>query len=487
MAQPPRIKRSIDIKTLPLRPEEAFVFSRVDGQAQPKEIALTTGMSTDQVERALDRLSELGALEGWHVKTPPAPVPAPQVAPGRQAPGTPAQPPPVPVASVSVDDGFTVVPDIDLSATDQQRVYRLWKRLKQANHYELLGITRDATREQVKAAYFEQVSAFHPDKHYGKALGTYKEKLESVFQRLTQAHDTLSRTRRREEYDATLPPPLPTEAAPKVEATKVDSLNSEPSKSAGPSEKPRKTSRPAPPRRLPPPPPPRPSGEQSAPEPVGQSSVTPSSRRAGPVSAAAPSSRNAPPIAAGSNAASSSSAKPEISVPPVSPEERRQIAIRSLERGLRSMPAGERPSKHPSVPSRRSPSTAPPSSRSVLLERGRAAEREGDLLTAATCFEKVAGTGKDSQLFAKAAECLERYAQDNPEVGATHWKRAAESARQAVALAPANTELRLLLSRIFAGAGMRASATREAEKAQELSPSEKTVQSWLERLRRGDV
>lgn len=479
MAQPPRIKRSIDIKTLPLQPEEAFVFSRVDGQAQPKEIALTTGMSTDQVERALDRLSELGALEGWHAKKPPPPAPS-HVTPARPVPATPAQPPFAQAAQTpSMDDGFTAVPDIDLNATEQQRVYRLWKRLGQANHYELLGVTRDATREQVKAAYFEQVSAFHPDKHYGKALGTYKEKLESVFQRLTQAHDTLSRTRRREEYDATLPPPLPAEAAPKLETAKAERPTS-----ARPSEKPRKTSRPAPPRRVPPPPA-RASGEQPAPEPVGQTSVTPSSRLAGSASGPAPSSRNSPQAAATN--ASSAAVKTEVSVPPVSPEERRQIAIRSLERGLRSMPAGERPSKHPSVPGRRSPSTAPPSSRSVMLERGRGAEREGDLLTAATCYEKAAGTSKDSQLFARAAECLERYAHDNPNVGAAHWKRAAESARQAVALAPANTELRLLLSRIFAGAGMRASATREAEKAQELSPSEKSVQSWLERLRRGDV
>lgn len=123
----------------------------------------------------------------------------------------------------------------------------------------------------------------------------------------------------------------------------------------------------------------------------------------------------------------------------------------------------------------------------MLLDRARAAERDGEFENAAACYEKAAAAHRDATLFAKAAECLEQVATNASSNPTALWKRAADSARQAVQLSPANAQLRLLLSRIYAGAGMRASATREAEKAQELSPSEKSVQSWLERLRRGDV
>lgn len=422
VAQAPRVNRSVDIKTLPLCPEEAFVYSRVDGQTSPKEIALTTGMSTDQVERALDRLYELGALEGWRKSASPgSPRARERAAPARRASERPK--PAVAASTVAFDEGFVAVPDLDLSAAEQLRVWRLWKRLDEYNYYELLGLPRDASREQVKSAYFEQVAAFHPDKHFKKTLGTYKEKLEAVFQRLTQAHDTLSRTRRRELYDATLPPSL--SPAPDSGAT-------------GPSRIPATSTKTA-------------------------SAAEPAATRG----AAAPS---APPTAA------------RDSVPPIDAEQRRKMAVRTLERNMRSLAAGERP--RTSAPGA-SPS-APPSSRSMLLDRARTAEREGDFATAASCYETAANGGQDAALFARAAECRERVARATPD-DATAWKRAADSARQAVQLAPSNAQLRVLLSRIYAGAGMRASATREAEKAQELSPLEKSVQSWLERLRRGDV
>ncbi len=500
VAQPPRVNRSVDIKKLPLRPEEAFVFSRVDGLTSPKDIALTTGMSTAQVEQALDRLAELGALDGWRVRREPSvsgTLPRPNAT--QQPPsGKRSAPPP------SVDDGFVAVPDLDISASEQHRVWKLWKRLGTNNYYELLGLPRSATRDQVKAAYFEQVAAFHPDKHFGKTLGTYKEKLEAVFQRLTQAHDTLSRTRRREEYDATLPPAsIRDEVTPTAATQAQPSVRPSAKPSGRPSDRPKKSSRPAPSQRA--------SSTSQAVAPRSPTDLTQVAveektstkvprfkssvgEMKAPV-AEVKSSNSSTGIPATSTSSSPVTAKTKPgaagdgSLPPVSVDQRRQMAIRSLERGMRSMPSGERPAPRPSpsVPSRRSPSNAPPSSRSMMLDRARAAERDGDLEGAAACYEKAAATAKDAALFAKTAECLESIANAGGKDPAVVWKRAADSARQAVQLSPANPQFRLLLSRVYAGAGMRASATREAEKAQELSPSEKSVQSWLERLRRGDV
>jgi tetratricopeptide (TPR) repeat protein len=419
-AEPPRANRSIDLKTLPLRPEEAYVYSRLDGFSHPRDIALSTGMTVAQVEQALTRLSELGALEGQQ-----AAKQEPTIARTR-------------TLDPSTGDGFVAVPDLDINADEQRRVWLLWKQLDHCNHYQLLGLARDATREQVKAAYFEQVAAFHPDKHFKKKLGTYKEKFEAVFQRLTLAHDTLSRTHRRQQYDADLGPesvaprPEPDPAAEPRSASRVSSANG-----------------------------------------VAAATTTGVAAKQSVVA-----ERVTPPAPTPAT---------ECSSPPVSDDQRRLLARRALERGLRSMPSGERPVARTTSPPLRSPSGIPPSSRSATLVRASTAESNGDWQGAGNIYEQLASATLDAQLFTKAADCFERFARLASTDDSSVWRRAVDNARQAVQLAPENVQKRLHLSRLYASAGMRASALREAERAQELSPSEKTVQSWLERLRRGDV
>src|SRR5690606_39919904 len=72
------------------------------------------------------------------------------------------------------------------------------------DYYELLNVERHAEKKEIKGAYYQVVSLFHPDKYFGKNLGTFKGKLERIFQTLTEAHDTLTRKATRTEYDSYL-------------------------------------------------------------------------------------------------------------------------------------------------------------------------------------------------------------------------------------------------------------------------------------------
>ncbi|MGZ6139411.1 MAG: J domain-containing protein, partial [Myxococcaceae bacterium] len=58
--------------------------------------------------------------------------------------------------------------------------------------WTVLGLKAGATAEQVKLAYFEASRVFHPDRYYGKNLGSYRTRLERIFQRLSEAHETLT-------------------------------------------------------------------------------------------------------------------------------------------------------------------------------------------------------------------------------------------------------------------------------------------------------
>jgi curved DNA-binding protein CbpA len=86
----------------------------------------------------------------------------------------------------------------------RRRILDLYYRLDQLTHYQLFGIDPSADKKAIKAAYFEIVNVFHPDRYFGKNLGSFKPKLEKVFARLTESYDVLSRAPSRTAYDAYL-------------------------------------------------------------------------------------------------------------------------------------------------------------------------------------------------------------------------------------------------------------------------------------------
>jgi Ca-activated chloride channel homolog len=66
------------------------------------------------------------------------------------------------------------------------------------DYYQLLGLRRDATQEDVKRAYFEAAQKLHPDRN--TAVGETE-----IFLEVQQAYETLSNPKRRTQYDSVLP------------------------------------------------------------------------------------------------------------------------------------------------------------------------------------------------------------------------------------------------------------------------------------------
>lgn len=80
---------------------------------------------------------------------------------------------------------------------------------EQPNYYEILGVLRDATQDEVKRAYLDAAQRLHPDKN--KAPGETE-----IFLGIQRAYEVLSNPGRRAKYDATLPP-LQEESHPDVQ------------------------------------------------------------------------------------------------------------------------------------------------------------------------------------------------------------------------------------------------------------------------------
>jgi len=70
---------------------------------------------------------------------------------------------------------------------------------QQGDYYSKLGLSRDASQEDIKSAYLEAAQKLHPDKN--TAAGETE-----LFLDVQQAYETLSNPNRRAKYNATLPP-----------------------------------------------------------------------------------------------------------------------------------------------------------------------------------------------------------------------------------------------------------------------------------------
>jgi curved DNA-binding protein CbpA len=106
--------------------------------------------------------------------------------------------------AASLYDPSELDEDVEIELDKRRRILDLYYRLDHLTHYQVFGVAQSADKKAIKAAYFEIVNVFHPDRYFGKRVGSFKAKLERVFARLTESYDVLSRNASRAEYDAYL-------------------------------------------------------------------------------------------------------------------------------------------------------------------------------------------------------------------------------------------------------------------------------------------
>jgi curved DNA-binding protein CbpA len=90
---------------------------------------------------------------------------------------------------------------VDLDEDRRRFILDVYSKLGSMTHYDLLGIGVDADKRALKRAYFELARTMHPDRYFGKNLGTYRVKMEAIFGRITEAYETLSNAEKRAAYD----------------------------------------------------------------------------------------------------------------------------------------------------------------------------------------------------------------------------------------------------------------------------------------------
>jgi curved DNA-binding protein CbpA len=94
---------------------------------------------------------------------------------------------------------------VELPLALKRKVLYLYARKDEWNHYQVLQVPRDADAREIKRAYFHVSKDYHPDAYFRKNLGTFKERLETLFKRVGKAYEVLSDPAKRAKYDAGLP------------------------------------------------------------------------------------------------------------------------------------------------------------------------------------------------------------------------------------------------------------------------------------------
>ena len=97
------------------------------------------------------------------------------------------------------DEAAALAESVDLPL-DRKREILAREAALGSDHYAILGLKPGATPKEVSAAYHEASRVFHPDRYFGKQLGSYQGRLERIFRRLAEAQATLVDDAKRDVY-----------------------------------------------------------------------------------------------------------------------------------------------------------------------------------------------------------------------------------------------------------------------------------------------
>ncbi|MFZ5438692.1 MAG: DnaJ domain-containing protein, partial [Myxococcota bacterium] len=135
-----------------------------------------------------------------------------------EAPPPPAPPPPAPPKRapepVVAKSAGSLLPELSevvslprvsgQESVQREKLAGKFAAMRKLDYFEILGVKRTATREDIKRAYFALAKEFHPDKHFSSASAETRALAQQIYDLISTAHDTLTTPDDRKRYEAEL-------------------------------------------------------------------------------------------------------------------------------------------------------------------------------------------------------------------------------------------------------------------------------------------
>lgn len=165
----PAKTRTVSLDSGKLAPMESYVLSRIESATSIGEVGSLSGVPELDAHRSVCALVAAGFLK---------------VA-GRET------------------DASSEEQEIDAESMERlvEDVERRLHFYAAADHYEVLGISRQSTMAEIKASYYHLAKKLHPDRHHHSEQTELRSQLETLFAHITQAYDTLTDPAQRAAYD----------------------------------------------------------------------------------------------------------------------------------------------------------------------------------------------------------------------------------------------------------------------------------------------
>ncbi len=184
-----------------LLPTEAFILSRVDAPLRLADLVAISGLPETQTRHTAYALALAGLLAraAWpRIFDEQAQARAARTAATTELVGALVEPPDALQAAPPGEPAPEVEPD------PQAEIAALLARVRDADHYQMLGVARTAAAGEIKRAYYALAKRFHPDRFRRAVDDAQRPRIEAAFAQIAQAYEMLSDDKGRAAYDSKL-------------------------------------------------------------------------------------------------------------------------------------------------------------------------------------------------------------------------------------------------------------------------------------------
>ncbi len=96
------------------------------------------------------------------------------------------------LSSPTDDEVLAMAESVELSEGERRRLLALARLVSKRDPWALLGVPKGSPDKDLKRAYFRLSKDIHPDRYFGKKLGSFHTRLASVFEAVARAYAELT-------------------------------------------------------------------------------------------------------------------------------------------------------------------------------------------------------------------------------------------------------------------------------------------------------